>query len=229
MDFSIFEAEDTSAKTKYEPPKFRLHAGMKKPNGGPMSLKTWRFTSDSKETLEALAELFRVEVTEFTVKGDVDYHVLTNEVDMETVISSVDDIDSPLILWGPNGPIHKCDGFVFLEPAEDKGEPCHCPTDLKERKALADKKRGPAPYPQITFTLPGVGEELGKGLFIGSSSFNFAGDLAPAAKAVTANDAPTLVTFRKEFVSFTTDAGELREYTKTLPIAGGLYNDAIAE
>ncbi|MCT2594246.1 hypothetical protein LHJ74_30800 [Streptomyces sp. N2-109] len=239
---SIFEAEEAENASKYEPHRFTLNPGMLtigedkngKPIDKPTSLPTWRFVSEDRDTLSALAELYGGTPEEFTTTKKTGLHLISEAPTIEAVVHSPSDIDSNLILWGPHGPAHKCDGRVYTSRDEDEGQPCGCERFTPEElRARASSGKGGAPFTEYEFTLAGKGDDLGKGKFINGgkepSNWKASATATKIRNAAKRAGEPILVEFLKEFYSFTTDTGQLREGYRAVLSAKGTYSSAVAE
>lgn len=232
MALRIFET-DPDAKPgpkpeapQYERPAFSLRTGMQR-NKKPVSLSKWRFVTDNPDTAAGLAELYGGSADEFDPTKDQNWHVLSETDAIEVVIAGSDAIEDKLILWGPGGPIHECDGMYSLLP-EDKGEPCGCPQTMTERKELARKRRGPSPAINIEFTLAGKGEDLGKGKMI-ATAWTLAEVIHETKDALDAVDGPALCLLRIEHVEYESDVHGKVSFNKPVIEVLGSYNDAIGE
>lgn len=233
MGLKIFETDpDAKPIEREEGPKrpdiaFTIRNGMKA-GSRPVSLKKFRFLAD-EATAEGLAELYGGKAE---AKGVAAYpfHVMSDVSELEFVVSGPDAIEDKLIKWAAGGgpPEHECDGVLFLSPAEDKGQACGCPPTLAERKEAHKKKRGPGPSVQITLTLPGRGEDLGTGKYIGTA-WSIAEHIHETKAALDQIEGEALCKLVLTQVSFTNDAGELIEYTKPEIKVIGSYADALAE
>jgi hypothetical protein len=233
MGVQIFETDpdakpEKREKAVYVTPDFNFRSGMKNPKTGkPMSLAQWRVTTAEKEIGESIAQLFGGEVTEWQTTKDDFLQVLTDRESVQIVIDSAKAVDDRLILWGPRGPLHECDGVYFLSPAEDAGTPCGCPKLLKERKALAAKDRGPSPHITVDFRLA-EDEELGNGRLT-STAWTFLQVVHEVKDALDAVDGPALCNLTLELVEFDSDKYGRVSYRKPVIEVVGSYNDAIAE
>ncbi|WP_030695077.1 hypothetical protein [Streptomyces albidoflavus] len=232
MALQIFETDPDArpapkVKSEYTRPVFTFRNGMAR-NRKPVKLDNWRVVAEELEPLEAIAELLGGTAEEYSASAREPFHVLTDTDSVEIVINGAGAVEERMILWGPNGPIHECDGVEFLSPADAKGKPCGCPKELDQRKAWAQQGRGPKPNIPVTFRLAGLGYELGFGL-LRISAWTFLPDLDPLKAALAAIDGEALCTLELEHISFINDKGEKIEYSKPKITVQGAYADAIAE
>lgn len=220
-------------KTEYTPADFSLRTGMQVFNDAkkkfePLSLHAWRFTGDNEEVMKGLAELYGGEAEEFDPTKKENWHVLSTAEELLVVINGSKAVEDKLVQWGgQGGPLHECDGVVSLLE-DDKGEPCGCPPTMKERKERASKGRGPKPSINVTFTLAGLGEELGKGKLI-ATAWTLAEVIHEVKDALDAVDGPALCKLRLELVEYTSKTYGPVSYRKPVIEVLGSYNDAIAE
>lgn len=214
--------------TAYEPPAFQLRTGMQV-KGKPKTLRNWRVVTDNPDTAGAIAELYGGTADEFDPTKEQNWHVLTDSDTIEVVIDGSDAIEDKLIMWGPGGPMHECDGMYSLLP-DDKGEPCGCPQTMAERKELARKRppRGPAPNIIVNFTLAGAGEDLGKGM-ARLTAWTLAEVIHEVKDKLDAVGEPALCALRLELVEYDSDKYGRVSYTKPVIDVLGAYNDAVAE
>jgi hypothetical protein len=215
------------AKVAYERPVFQFRSGMQV-DRKPVSLPAWRVLTDDPSVAEGLAELLGGKAEEYDPTKDMNMHVLTDSESVEIVINGAKAIEDKLILWGPGGPIHECDGEFFLSPAEDKGTPCGCPATLAERKDLAKRRRGPSPSINVTFRLAGVGYDLGAGKLI-ATAWSLAEVIHEVKDALDQVDGEALCRLTLELVEYTNKAGINVSYRKPVIEVLGSYNDAIGE
>lgn len=221
------------AKVEYERPVFQFRSGMQVRNPqtrkmDPVSLANWRVLTDDPSVAEGIAELMGGQPDEYDPTKAMHLHVLTESPSVEIVIAGSKAIEDKLILWGPGGPVHECDGEFFLSPAEDKGQPCGCPSTLAERKDLAKRRRGPSPSINVTFRLAGAGYDLGAGKLI-ATAWSLAEVIHEVKDALDQVDGEALCRLEIEHVQYTTKTGEPREFRKPVITVLGSYNDAIAE
>lgn len=234
MGLRIFESDPDAKpvpkpdKVEYERPAISLRTGMQR-NKKAVALPTWRFTSEELPESAALAELFGGKAEEFDPTKAQPFHVITETDELEVVIDGSAAVEDKLIQWGVGGPLHECDGMFSLLP-DDKGEPCGCPSTMEERKALSRKRppKGPAPSINVTFTLAGKGEDLGKIKLI-STAWTLAEVIHEVKDALDAVDGPALCTLKLELVEYISDKYGPVSYRKPVIVVQGSYSDAIAE
>lgn len=232
MGLRIFDTDPDAkpvqreAKSEFERPAFQFRSGMQR-NKKPVSLPTWRVLTDNQDTAAGIAELYGGTPEEYDATKELNLHVLTESEAVEIVIDGSAAIEDKLILWGPVGPIHECDGEFSLLP-DDKGEPCGCPALMSERKALAAKKRGPQPAINITFRLAGLGYELGVGKMI-ATAWSLAEVIHEVKDALDAVEGPALCELKLELVEYDSDKYGRVSYRKPVITVLGSYNDAIGE
>jgi hypothetical protein len=231
MAVRIFETDpDSKPKPKVtyaSDMAFRFRSGMTDEDGKPVSLEHWRVTTPERSTGEAIAQLFGGKADEWETSKDDFIQVLTNANAVQVVVNGPQAIESRLILWGRNGPIHECDGVNFLSPEEDKGRPCGCPPLLADRKAQARSQRGPAPHTTIRFRLA-EDLDLGEGSF-SSTSWDLLTVLHEVENDLEAIGGEALCELRLELVEYTTKAGRHVMYRKPVLEVIKPWADAIAD
>ncbi|MEU3686968.1 hypothetical protein [Streptomyces narbonensis] len=234
MALRIFDT-DPDAKPKprkeveYSRPDiaFQFRSGMQR-NKKPVSLANWRVLTGDPVVADAIAELMGGKPEEYDATKEQNLHVLTTTKAIEIVINGSQAIEDKLILWGPGGPIHECDGEFFLSPPEDAGSACGCPPVLAERKELAKRRRGPSPAINVTFRLAGVGEDLGTGKLI-ATAWSLAEVIHEVKSALDQVEGEALCSLELELVEYDSDKYGRVSYTKPVIKVLGSYNDAIAE
>jgi len=204
---------------------FQFRSGMQR-NRKPVSLANWRVLTGQPEVANAVAQLMGGSVDEFDPTKEMNLQVLTETNSVEIVIDGPDAIEDKLILWGPRGPIHECDGEFFLSPPEDKGNACGCPATLKERKRDAKKGTGPSPAINVTFRLA-HDYDLGRGKLI-ATAWSLAQVIHEVKNDLAAVGEPALCKLTIEHVEFELD-GETIKYKKPVIEVLGSYNAAIGE
>lgn len=127
----------------------------------PESLNEWRVTTGDPTVAAKIAELLGGEPEAWETDNEDNLQVLTTSKTVQIVIEP-DGVDASFKQFIPgSGLVHHCDGFNFLSPDEDKGEPCRCPSLIAERKLKAQQGRGPKPSVDVEFKLfdaPEVGK-----------------------------------------------------------------------
>lgn len=238
MALRIFEA-DPDAKPKkrepkreYERPVFQFRSGMQvwnaqKRKNDPVSLSAWRVLTDDPSIASGISELLGGTPEEYDATKAMNLHVLTEADSVEIVLNGSKAIEDKLILWGPGGPIHECDGMYSLLP-EDKGEACGCPTTMNERKDLAKRRRGPSPSINVTFRLAGAGYELGAGKLI-ATAWSLAEVVHEVKEALDQVDGEALCRLDLELVEYVSKQHGPVSYRKPVITVLGSYNDAVAE
>lgn len=130
----------------------RFHAG-RQVNGIPETLTEWRITTGDMAVADAVAQLYGGEPieTESTSENFID--VFTDRPKISVILSGTDAIKDDLKLWNGNVLVHHCDGFEYLSPDEQRGEPCGCKRLFAERKDMFKAKMGPGPSVDVFFRL----------------------------------------------------------------------------
>jgi hypothetical protein len=127
----------------------------------PEALNHWRVTTGDPTVAAKVAELFGGQPESWETDREDNLEILTESATVQIVIEP-DGVDASFKQFVPGaGMTHHCDGFSFLSPEEDKGNPCGCPSYIAERKDKAQKLRGPKPSVDIEFRLLDT-PELGK-------------------------------------------------------------------
>lgn len=236
MALRIFDT-DPDAKPKERPEvqqysrpdyAFQFRSGMKGANGKPVSLANWRVLTGDPLVADAVAELMGGTPEEYDATKELNLHVMTETDSVEIVIDGSKAIEDKLILWGPGGPIHECDGEFFLSPPEDKGTACGCPPILSERKELARRRRGPQPAINVAFKFAGHGNELGTGKLI-ATAWSLAEVIHEVKHALDQVEGEALCRLELVPVNYTSKIHGAVSYTWPKITVLGSYNDAIAE
>lgn len=238
MALRIFETDpdakpvQRAPKPEFERPAFQFRSGMQVRNPStkkmdPVSLAEWRVLTDSPDTAAGIAELLGGTPEEYDATKDMNLHVLTESPAVEIVIDGSKAIEDKLILWGPTGPIHECDGEFSLL-ADDKGEPCGCPALMSQRKERAAKNRGPKPSINIAFRLAGLGYELGVGKMI-ATAWTLAEVIHEVKNELDQVDGEALCRLELEKVEYVSPKHGPVSYTKPVIKVLGSYNDAVGE
>ncbi|WP_156206117.1 recombination directionality factor [Streptomyces lycii] len=226
----IFETdpEHTERKPKFEKPDsaFIFRAGYQE-NNLPQKLSKWRVTTHDRDIAAAVAQSMGGSVTEWETSGDDFLQVFTDTVEVPILLDGPDAIDVPLIQWGPNKqPIHICDGVTMLGPdKEDIGKPCGCPRELKQRKQLARKGRGPKPEIKVWFRLA-EDEDLGRG-YVKSNAWDFLLNLRTVVAELERIGGPAVGTLKLNHVNYETDTHTVEYYHGEIHSLKS-YNDAVS-
>ncbi|MGW2950754.1 recombination directionality factor [Streptomyces eurythermus] len=181
---NIWDADPDSApqeRTSFENDIVgRFRSGRLVKAGGkeiPESLNEWRVTTGDPTVADKIAELLGGEVESWETDKEDDLQVLTNAKTVQIIIEP-DGVDASFKQFVPGiGLTHHCDGFTYLSPDEDRGEPCRCPSLIAERKMKAQQGRGPKPSVDVEFRLADA-PELGKFRF-NSGSWKLVEALGP--------------------------------------------------
>lgn len=148
----------------------------------PESLNEWRVTTGDPSVAAKVAELLGGEPESWETDNEDNLQVLTDAKTVHIVIEP-DGVDASFKQFVPGaGMTHHCDGFKYLSPDEDKGQPCGCPSLIAERKLKATQLRGPKPSVDVEFRLADA-PELGTFRF-NSGSWKLVEALAPLFKAL---------------------------------------------
>lgn len=181
----------------------------------PESLNKWRVTTGDPVVADKIAAMFGGTPEEWLTEKEDNLEILSDAASVAIVINSSADLDASMKLFGNNGLVHHCDGYEFLSPDEDKGQPCHCPPTIAARKERAKANRGPKPSVDLTFTLADA-PEIGKFRF-NSGSWSLVNVLADVIGEIDAHDgAPVKATLTIEHVAYTTKAG--RDVAFNMPV-----------
>ncbi|MGI5347025.1 hypothetical protein ACQEU8_02380 [Streptomyces sp. CA-250714] len=233
MGLRIFDTDPDARpapRSGYVKPEyaFVFKAGMMR-GKKPVALDTWRVLTASPETAGAIQLLMGGSLAEeFDAEKEFHLHQFTASDSVEIVIDSVNDVDEKMILWGPRGPLHVCDGEFHVDtPGEEPGTPCGCPRLLKERQAKAKAGTGPSPNITVTFTLA-HDTKLGVGKYV-STGWSLAKEIHLVKDALSRVNGPALCTLRLELVEYDSDKHGRVSYRKPVIDVQGSMNDAIAE
>jgi hypothetical protein len=216
LSLRIFDGAEKPSKGKFADDLVgRFRAGYVTPNGKPASVTAWRITTGDPDVAQTLAELYGGEPQEWTpgsAKAEDIIEVFTETASIEVILDGHSAIRSEMVLFGPAGPIRKCDGVEQkgTEPGDpDTGAACACPGALDDRKKAAEKGKGCKPSVTIYFRLADA-PDLGKFRFQ-SSSWILAADIAKAEAALDRIDGPARATLT--LVQVETSQ---RKFTKTV-------------
>lgn len=221
MALNIFDAEDAPRPRD----KSRFAADIVgRLKGGfmigtrPVASETWLFTTDDEDVSTELIGLYGGEVEVLDVERGDDHRLITEVSEIKVTLDSPGDLVTRMVQFGPKGPIHTCDGQVFLD-GDDKGEPCGCPSSYQDRKALSKSGRGPSP--EIRFRLKLVDNpELGYFVYR-TSSWTLVADLPQIEKELAAVGSELInLTLRLERVEYTTKAGRDVSYVRPVVEVG---------
>lgn len=241
----IFETDpDAMPKPTYVRPEFAFEFKAGKQVAGsngrlkPVSLEEWRVLTEDPKVGAAIHELMGGEKpTEFETTRDMNLGQDTTTSSVEVIIDGspvmrngrpgVKGIQDQMVLWGPRGPLHVCDGVTHIDtPGEEPGTPCGCPRFFSERKAKAAHGTGPSPDISIFFRLADD-PELGLGKYV-TRGWTFVKTLHEVLGGLESVGGEALCTLRLEVVEFTSERHGPVRYTKPVVEVQGSYNDAIA-
>ncbi|MFD9442131.1 hypothetical protein [Streptomyces sp. NPDC060001] len=148
----------------------------------PESLNEWRVTTGDPVVAAKIASLMGGEPEEWETDKEDNLQVLTDSATVQIIIEP-DGVDASFKQFVPGaGLTHHCDGFTFLSPEEDKGQPCGCPSLIAERKLKAKQMRGPKPSVDVEFRLT-ADPDTGKFRF-NSGSWKLVEALAPLFRSL---------------------------------------------
>lgn len=238
MALTIFDTDPDAKpqqreKKTYAEIMFDFRSGMQVPKASgkgtqPVSLSKWRVLTGSPDVAQGISELMGGTAEEFDPSKEKNLAIMTDQPSVEIVVAGVSAVEDKMILWGPQGPIHECDGSNFLSPADRAGEPCGCPTTLKARKAAGSKGTGPKPSINVTFRLAGAGYDLGFGQ-LRAQAWSLAEVIHEVKNDLAAIDGEALCRLELEHVEYMSDKyGEVSYYWPKITVLGS-YNDAIAD
>ena len=215
---NIFEVDPAEAAAKRESDDFigSLRSGQAL-NGRPMSLPTWRFTTEDMVAADAIAAEFGGVVEGWETKSREAHQVITEATELPIVLQG---IKTEMVLWGLKGKIRSCDGIA--QTADDKGNcaDCACPSALPDRKAASKAGTGCTPSLGLFFRVD-VPSLVDLGLFrFYSGAWTFAKDLAPVEAAFNEFDGACKATIGKERVEFTASDGAEIKFTKPVLTLG---------
>lgn len=143
----------------------------------PESLNEWRVTTGDPTVAAKIAELLGGVVEEWDTEKEDNLQILTDAKTVQIIIEP-DGVDASFKMFMPGaGLTHHCDGFTYLSPDEDRGQPCGCPKLIAERKLKAQQMRGPKPSVDVEFRLADA-PDLGKFRF-NSGSWKLVEALGP--------------------------------------------------
>jgi hypothetical protein len=134
----------------------KARLGDKGPKGEPRKLDKFRFTSASKDRLDAIAERYGGEVREWEAHTDKGYfEVYTDTAELAVVLppvfSAADGkptypLSQFMEMWSAGGCQRRCDGVTMLGPDKMTGKPCACNPEARTCK----------PTTRISFMMPDI-------------------------------------------------------------------------
>lgn len=136
----------------------RLRLGVRGNKGQPEKLSTWRATSPSRNLIETLASIHGGKVNPWkpSASSMSQWEVITDSTELDVVVAPGQVLSAWYEMWTGSGCARRCDGI--RETIQD--EPCLCPVDATERKALAAKGRACRPTTRLSVILkdcPAIG------------------------------------------------------------------------
>ncbi len=165
---------------------------------------SWRVTTDDPAVAGAVAKLLGGDPPERQSGGD-GAGVMTAARGVHVILDGPGAVSAGLVLRGPGGIVHHCDGARLLSPEAERGRPCGCPTGVVDRKARALSGSGPAPETAVRFRLAA---DPGLGLFgFASASWKLAEHAPDLVTSLAAIGGGALCELSIQTVEFTTAAG----------------------
>lgn len=186
-------------------------------NGAPYAVQAWRVTTGDPDVAETISELYGGDPQEWTPtskKAEDIIEVFTDAKSVDVILDGHTAIRSEMIMFGPAGPIRRCDGVEQkgTEPGDpDAGAECACPSQLADRKKAAEKGKGCKPSVEIIFRLADA-PDLGRFKFQ-SSSWVLGQDIGKAEDKLNAIDGPARARLTLEEVEVKSTG---RTFTKTI-------------
>lgn len=128
----------------------RVRIGVKGERGAPKKLAAFRVTSPSREIIESVAAVYGGAPDEWRPgpKEPAQWEVLTEATALHIVVTPGQVFSQWWELWDAGGCQRRCDGVAM-----SNDEPCICPADYEERRALAGKGRACRPTTRFSFML----------------------------------------------------------------------------
>lgn len=133
----------------------RIRMGHKVGGKRPEKLERFRFTSASKDLIEAVAALYGGECKAWGNDGAAQFEVYT-QANRVPILLPPQPISQWYEMWSGGGCQRRCDGKTNVL----KDEPCLCPSDPLDRAELASKGRACKPTTRLNVMLrdvPGIG------------------------------------------------------------------------
>ncbi len=115
----------------------------------PRKLATFRLTSASREYIEAAAEAYQGDVTEWQSPRGREYQVTIVSPTLDVLVPPGDSVTQAFELWAEGGCIRRCDGIT-----QETGEACACPEDPNVRAEMAQKGDACKPTTRLWVILP---------------------------------------------------------------------------
>lgn len=133
----------------------RIRTGVQvKKNGRsvPSRLDTFRLTSTSRELVEAAAEVYGGTLTPWKNGDSQEYEVITTVAALDIVIPPGQPVSQWFEMWSGGGCQRRCDGETNVLTMG----PCECPTDVEERRELAQKGQACKETTRLNVMLPAL-------------------------------------------------------------------------
>jgi hypothetical protein len=210
MGIRIFDVDTDDAAPKQFDDVIGFFRSGYQVNNRPVALQEWLVTSADPDVVDAVAAIMGGTPEDRDTEKDDTVGVFTTSNTVEVILAGPAAIRSGMVLWGRNSRIRECDGVV--QGGDNAGEPCVCPSSVKERKEKAKKDLACSPSMAVYFRLA---EDPDLGVFrFTSGSWSLAAEIGKAEAALERIDGPALATLALEVVEYTTKAGRDVSFTK---------------
>ena len=212
MAINIFDVQNDTPKVTFDVVgRFRAGHMIGK---RPQSLHEWRVTSDDKEVVEAVTEIYGGTAQDWDNEKQP-FEAFTDAKSLDIIVER---IFSGMTLWGRAGAIHRCDGETITYPEEQAGQKCNMAgRPMSERKSAAQAGTGCAPDVTVRFRLA-ANPELGVFEFK-SGSWNLARDIGKAESDLAKFGGKAKGTLTLEPVEWTDKAsGQTRKFVKSVVV-----------
>ncbi|MFE0256917.1 hypothetical protein [Streptomyces sp. NPDC059010] len=198
----------------------QFHVGRHK-DGKPVAASSWRVTTRMQHVADALVGYYENSILAGKAKDGRAAEVVTGCDRVPILLVGQRAVTLRMMLKGAGEVFHSCDGYRFLDPAPQYGEPCGCPSTLGERKSAAATGRGPVPETRIRFRLA---ELPNIGMFVlNSSSWAFAEEVPQLTHALGTVSEPVRCVLRYDMVEFTTRSGVDVSYRRPIVELAGMH------
>ncbi len=190
-------------------------------NRRPLALQEWRITTGDPTVADALADLLGGSPQEWETESEERLEVYTEANSVAVILDGPSAVSTSMVLWGQRGKIRECDGATQRGEDGQPGEPCACPSSVKDRKAAAEKGTGCQPSIGIYFRLADL-PDLGRFKYF-SGSWSMAAEIGKAEEDLAKVEGPALGTLSIVEVKWETPkgSGKFRQFYKpVLKITG---------
>ncbi|MFF4607168.1 hypothetical protein ACFY12_31090 [Streptomyces sp. NPDC001339] len=183
--------------------------------GRAVALPSWLLTTSNEEVAATVARLYGGQSRSRDRQQDLFELTLDNDA-IAVNVDGPEAVVNRLVLQQveEHAPIHVCDGFNFLQPMDNAGDPCGCPESVFDRKAAARSGRGPKPDARLAFRLAAAPDLV---IFhLTSSTWEFSDSLSAAVAGMERGDNGAQMTISLQRKAVTTRSGMAVSYVRPI-------------